>query len=89
MSEIKWKDEGDFQSDNYGVICSGDKNNNTGAGIILTKEQGQRIKNSLLYNDRVMLVKLKTDENDLVIIQTCMPRSGYKDEVKEVYEQLE
>ena len=25
MSEIKWKDEGDFWNDNYRVIYSGDK----------------------------------------------------------------
>jgi hypothetical protein len=51
-------------------------------GIRLTKEWGQR-----LYNDRIMLIKLKRDENDLVIIQTYRPTSGYKDEeVEEVYE---
>jgi len=37
-----------------------------------------------------MLIKLKKDESDLVIIQTYMPTSGCNDEeVKEVYEQLE
>ena len=36
-SEIKWKGKGDFWSDNYRIICSGDKNSNTGVGIILTK----------------------------------------------------
>jgi hypothetical protein len=30
MSEIKWKDEGDFWSDNYRVIYSGGKNSNKG-----------------------------------------------------------
>ena len=90
MSEIKWKDEGDFWSNNYRAIYSQDKNSNTGVGIILTKEWGQRIKNYLLYNDRIMLIKLKTDKNDLFIIQTYIPTSGYKDEeVEEVYEQLE
>jgi len=36
-----------------------------------------------------MLIKLKTDENDLVILPTYMPPSGYIDEVEEVYEQVE
>ena len=86
MSEIKLKDEGGFWSDNYRVTYSGDKNSNTGVVITLTKEWGQRVKNYLLYNDRIMLIKLKTDENDLVIIQTYMTTSGYKDEeVEEVY----
>ena len=34
MNGIKWKDEGDFSSDSYRVIYLGDKNNNTGVGII-------------------------------------------------------
>ena len=90
MSEIKWEDKGDFWSDNYRVICSEDKNGNTGVGIILAKEWGQRVKNYLLYNDTVMLIKLKIDKNDLVIIQTYMPTSGCRDEeVEEDYEQLE
>jgi exonuclease III len=90
MSETKWKEEGDFWSDDHRLIYSGDKNNNTGVGIILSKEWGKRIKNYLLYDDIIILIKLQTDENDLIIIQTYMPTSGYKDEkVEEVYEQSE
>jgi exonuclease III len=44
MSEIKWKDKGDLSSDNYTVIYTGDKNSNTGVGIILNKDWGQRVK---------------------------------------------
>jgi len=43
MSEIKQKDEGDFWSDSYRVIYTGDKNSKTGNGTILTKEWGQRV----------------------------------------------
>ena len=90
MCEIKWKDEGDSWSDNYRVIYSGDKNSDIGVGIILTKEWGKRVKYHLLYNDKIMLIKIKTDEMVLVIIQTYMPTSAYEDEeVEEVYEQLE
>jgi len=34
MSKIKWKDKGGFWSDNYRIFYSGDKNSNTGVGII-------------------------------------------------------
>jgi len=82
--------EGDFWSDNYRFIYSGDKNRNAGVGTILTNEWGQIVKNYLLNNDRIMPIKLKTDENDLVIIQTYMLTSDYKaEEVEEVYEQFE
>jgi hypothetical protein len=37
-----------------------------------------------------MLIKLKMEGNDLAIMQTYVPTSGYKDEVaEEVCEQLE
>jgi len=42
MSEIKWKDEGDFWSGSYRVIYSGDKTSNTRTGIILSKEWGKK-----------------------------------------------
>ena len=37
-----------------------------------------------------MLIKLQTDGNDLIIIQTYLPTSGYEnEEVEDVYVQLE
>jgi len=49
---------------------------------------GTKGKKYLLHHDRIMLINLKTDENDLVIIQTYMPTSGYEvEEVEEVCEQ--
>jgi hypothetical protein len=88
--KLNGKNEGDFWSDNYRIIYSEDKKSNTGVGIVLTKERGQRVKNYLIYNARIILVKLKTDGNDLVIIQTYMLISGFKDEeAEEVCEQLE
>jgi hypothetical protein len=80
MSEIKRKEKGDIWSEDYRVTYSGDKNSNTGVGIILSKEWGKRVKNYLLYNDKIILIKLQTGGNDLIIIQTYMPTSGYKDE---------
>jgi hypothetical protein len=38
------------------------------------------VKNNLLYSDRHVFIKFKTEENHLVIIQTYMPTSGHKGE---------
>jgi hypothetical protein len=49
----------------------------------------KRVKCYLLYNDRIVLVEMQTDGNNLIILQIYMPTSGYKDEeVKQVYQQL-
>jgi len=70
MNEIKLKDKGNFWSDNCRIIYSGDKNSNTGVGIILAKEWGQRVKKYLIYNDRIVRMKIKTDIKDLMFIET-------------------
>ena len=43
-------------------IYSGDKNSNTGVGIILSKEWVKRVKNYLLYNDRIITWSLTLRE---------------------------
>ena len=86
MRESKWKEEGDFWSDNFRVIYSGYKNRNTGDGIILTKELGQRLKNYLLYNNRIMFIKLKQTK----VTWSLYRHTCYKDEeIEDVCEQLE
>jgi hypothetical protein len=54
------------------IIYSGDKNSDTEFGIILAEKWGRRIKNFLLYNDRITLIELKTDEN--VLLATKMKK---------------
>jgi hypothetical protein len=41
-------------------------------------EGGQRVKNYPLYNERLTLINLETEENDSAIIQTYMPTSPTK-----------
>lgn len=90
MSEIKWKNEGDFWSGDHRIIFSGDNASTTGVGVVLDRKWGRRVKSYMLFSDRIMLIKLEVEGEHLAIMQTYMPTSGYSEEELEVvYEQIE
>jgi hypothetical protein len=66
---LERKDEGDLSSDSYRVIYTGDKNSNTGVGIILNKDWGQRVKSTCFAMTKSFLLNRK---------QTKMTWSLYK-----------
>uniref|UniRef100_A0A8D8R5I6 Craniofacial development protein 2 n=1 Tax=Cacopsylla melanoneura TaxID=428564 RepID=A0A8D8R5I6_9HEMI len=91
MSEIKWRDQGDIWNNDYRIIYSGDPKGIAGVGIVLNKDWGNRVKNVILYNHRIMLVKLQiNDKETMDVIQIYMPTSRCTDEeLEEVYEQID
>ncbi|KAI5724481.1 hypothetical protein M8J77_003182 [Diaphorina citri] len=91
ISECRLKDQGDYWNNNFRIIYSGDAKGTAGVGIVLNKDWGRRVKNVVLYNNRIMLIKLQLNEKEeLDIIQIYMPTSGYTDEViEEMYEQID
>ncbi|XP_008482128.1 craniofacial development protein 2-like [Diaphorina citri] len=91
MSEIKWKDQGDFWEHNCRIIYSGDSKGIAGVGIVLNKDWGGRVKNVVLYNHRIMLVKLQLNDKEcLNLLQVYMPTSRCtEEELEEVYDQID
>ena len=90
VSEVRWKDGGDFMSDEYRVIFSGGGERQRGVGFILGKEFAKRVTEIEKISDRLMLIKLETEPVRLVLIQVYMPTSECSDEeVEEMYEKLE
>lgn len=91
MSEVRWKNQSDYWNDGYRIIHSGDDTGKNGVGMIMNKDWGHRVKNVVLYNNRIMLVKLQINENEVMnVIQIYMPTGTYDDEaVEEVYDQID
>lgn len=91
VSETRLKEQGDYWNDNFRIIYSGDEKGSAGVGIILNKEWGNRVKNAILYSNRIILVKLQVNEKDVLnLIQVYMPTSKYTDEViEEIYDQID
>lgn len=90
LSEVRWKEEGDFMSDDVRVIYSGGKEHRQGVAILLDKEMAKRVTNVMQCNDRMMMIKIEAEPVDIVIIQVYMPTTDHDDEeVEDIYEQLE
>ena len=90
LSEVRWKDGGDFMSEDVRVIYAGGKESQRGVAVILDAETTKRVTKVIQHNDRLILVKIQADPVDLVIVQVYMPTSDHSDEeVEELYEEME
>ena len=90
VSEVRWKEGGDFESDGYRVLYSGGNECQRGVAVILDKEAGRRVTQVERCSDRLMIVKLKAEPVDMILIQVYMPTSDHEDdEIEELYEEVE
>lgn len=91
VSKVRWPGNGDFWSGNHLVIYSDDETpGRSGVGFIINKKWGHLIVNKIAYNDRVILIKLRTKPNDILLIQVYFPISDAEDDaIEEVYSGLE
>ncbi|CAI6352699.1 unnamed protein product [Macrosiphum euphorbiae] len=89
ISELKWTGKGDFWSEDYRIIFSGDDHRVTGVGFILNKEIGKKVVEVVQYNERIIAIKIETKPVDTFILQVYMQTSTHKDEeIEEIYEQI-
>ena len=87
LSEVQWKESKDITSDGIRMISTAD--GQAGVAILLDRETAKRVTKIVLHSERLILVKLKAEPVDLVIIQVYMPTSAHEDtEVEEIYNQL-
>ena len=54
ISEARWMDEGDFESDGYRVIYSGGKERQRGVAIILDRDTAKRVVEIKRCGDRMI-----------------------------------
>lgn len=90
VSEVRWKDSGDLDSDEYRIIYSGGAERQRGVAIIVEKELSKRITVIEKISDRLIMVKLEAEPVPLVILQVYMPTSDCDDEeIEEMYDKLD
>lgn len=91
MSEIQWKNQGDYWTNDHRVIYSGDEKGIAGVGFVLNRDWGQRVKSIVPLSEKIILIKLViNDKEDLSIIQNYFPTSAYSDEdIEAVYDQMD
>src|SRR6478609_7612108 len=90
VSEVRWKDGRDFVSDGYRVMYADGPACQRGVAIIEEAKVAERVTEVDRFGDRIMVVKVRADHVDMVIVQAYLPTADYEDEqVEKLYEQLQ
>jgi len=90
ISEVRWKENGDFSSDGFRVVYSGGKDRLRGVAIVLDSKTAKRVIEVDQISDRVIVVKLQAEPVDIVLVQVYMPTTDHEDEeIEMIYEQLD
>jgi len=84
ISEVRWKEQGDFESDEYRIIYSGGTESQRRVTLVLDKEIRRKVGSIHQRSDRLMVVKMQAEPVDLVIFQVYMPISDQEDNEIEV-----
>src|SRR6478609_4567543 len=90
VSEVTWKDGGDFVRDGYRVMYAGGPTCQRGVAVITEAKVAERVTEIDRFGDQIMVVKVKTDPVDMVTVQAYLPTTDDEDEeVDKLYDQLE
>ena len=90
LSEVRWKEEGDFISEDVRIIHTGAIGGQGGVAILLEKDAAKSVKNIQVFENRIIAVTLNADPADVTIVQVYMPTTAHEDEeIERIYEQLD
>src|SRR6476469_430293 len=81
VSEVRWKVAGDFVSDWYRVMYAGGPTCQRGVAVIAEAKVAERVTEIDRFGDRIMVVKVKADPVNMVIVQAYLPTTDYEDRV--------
>src|SRR6478609_9291924 len=79
VSDVRWKNGGDFVSDGYTVMYTGSPTCQRGVAVIAEAKVAERVTEIDSFGDRIMVVKVKADPVDMVIVQAYLPTTDYED----------
>ena len=90
LCEVRWKDCGDFLSDDIRIIYSGGTKSEAGVAIF----NGQKVRNNVMevkcVNERIMKVKIKSEPVNTAVIQVYVPTTANdNEEIEDMYEKVE
>ena len=90
ISEVRWKGQGDFDSDGVRVIYSGGDECQREVAVMLDGEVAKRVTCVEQVSDRILAVKISAMPVDMLIVQIYMPTTDHEDEeVEEMYDKIE
>jgi len=90
VSEVRWKVQGEIRSCDYTVYYSGGKRAEKGVAIVVHKSIVRSVVKKIVYNDRIIAIKLQAEPISILVVQVHMPKSEHEDdEVEELYDTTE
>ena len=86
VSEVGWKGKGEIRSGDYTVYYSGGERTEKDVAIVVHKSVVRSVVKKIVYNDRIIAIKLQAEPINILMFQVCMPTSEHEDdEVEELY----
>jgi exonuclease III len=89
VSEVRWKGQGEIKSGDYTMYYSGGERAKNGVAIVVHKSLVRSVVTKIVYNDRIIAIKLQAEPINILIMQVCMPTTEYEDEVEKLYNIIE
>jgi exonuclease III len=86
VSEVRWKGQGEIRIGDYTVYHSGCERAEKVVAIVVHKSVVRSVVKKIVYNDRIIAIKLQAEPIHILMIQVYMPASEHEDdEVEELY----
>jgi hypothetical protein len=90
VSEVRWKEQGKIKSGDFTVYYSGGERAEKFVAVVVHKSVVRSVFKNIVYNDRIIAIKLQTEPINILMMQVYMPTSEHKDdEVEELYDIIE
>jgi len=85
VSEARWEGQGEIRSGDYAVYYSGGEQAEKGVAIVVHKSIVRSVVKKIVYNDRIIAIKVQTEPVSILMMQVYMPTSEHEDdEVEEL-----
>ena len=90
ISELRWKEAGTVDKDEYVMVYSGGERHYNGVGILMKRKIYKSMTGFWPISERVIVAKFKGNPFDVVIVQVYAPTSDYEDEeVEKFYDDVD
>ena len=86
VSEVGWKRQGETRSGNYTVCYSRGEPAENVLATVVHKSVVRSVVKKIVYNDRIIAIKLQEEPINILMMQVCMLTSEHEDdEVESLY----
>jgi len=90
VSEVRWKGQGEIRRGDFTVYYSGGERAEKSVAIVVHKSIVRSVVKKIVYNDRIIDIKLQAEPINILMTQVHIPTSEHEDdEVDELYDIIE